>query len=105
MLPSPHNRAKIGQLAANFGTSAQWSWAGARGKEGLESPGCGVSHLEPYRVPGVSDCPRPFTASSVERALSMLVSAPAAGIPSCRRPSLRQGQGAKLRLEGVAAKP
>ena len=39
-----HNQATTGQLAANFGTSPQCSWAGARGKEGLESPGCEVSH-------------------------------------------------------------
>ena len=93
-----HNQATIGQLAA-IGTSPQCSWAGARGKEGLESQGCEVSHLEPYRILGVSDCPRPsLVADSFQ-----LVSAPAAGAPSCRRPSPRSGEGATPEFGGVAA--
>ena len=92
-----HHEGVRDNLQMAQGTSPQCSWAGGLGKEGLESPGCEVSHHDPYRDHGVSDCPRPSrVADSFQNS-----SVPAPGTPSRTR-SGGEGQGACSDPPGVA---
>ena len=93
-IPNSHNgdtsrKTSEGQLVA-FGTSPQGFWAGAREKEGLESPGCEVNHSKAYRPLSVSDCPRP----SERRTPSKLVSGLATSPPSREKACAWTGEGA-----------